>query len=370
MKLPPPKPRNFGLDLLRVLAMAGILFSHSTVFKIPGLEPPPYPVQEVSAVFFVMIFFALSGYLFGEGCFRNEEGFSFGRHFLRRAIRILPVYYAALISTWLINHRESPIPWRCFFLIQNYKEKALGFMPVAWSLCVEEWSYLILALVFLLLTLIRVPKDKRMLIAAAALIAVSILVRIVTVCRDPFVNYDFGIRKQTFSSMDSFGYGILAAWLERKQPAWYRRFFGALPGLLIGGILIGLSAWGFTGLSLGNEPGIPVKIFGFTGFAVGALCLVLVLKDLSLFRHRFFTCAQIPNAFLSKLTYPLYLIHFQFYIKWSNYCQYQGIVQRGEYILRAIGETLLWSLIVHLVMEIPLEFVRKKLAHKRTMRTE
>ena len=367
MRFPQTKPRNFGMDLLRVLAMAGILFSHSTVFKIPGLEPPPYPVQEVSAVFFVMIFFALSGYLFGAAYYRNEKDFSFGRHFLRRSIRILPVYYVALISTWLINQREIAIPWRCFFLIQNYNELELGFMPVSWSLCVEEWSYVILALLFLLLSLLRIPKEKRMLLAALLLIAASLIYRVTAVCRDPYVSYDAGIRKQTFAMMDSFAYGILAAWVEKKHPQWYRRFFGALPGLLIAVALIGLSAWGFTGLSLGNEPGIPTKILGFTGFSVGALCLVLVVKDAPLFQRRFFTYAQIPNAFLSKLTYPLYLIHFQFYIKWSNFCQYQGIVLRRDYILRAIAEALLWAVIVHIVLEIPLELARKKLSQKHNM---
>lgn len=352
--------RNIGMDIARILAMCGVLFSHTTVYKIAELDPPPYPLENLSGYVSVFVFFVLSGYLFGAGFFKKPEEFSVPRHFLKRMLRILPVYYLALFFTWYMNGWEGRIPIRCFFLLQNYKPKALSFMPVAWSLCVEEWTYVILALVFLLLGLNKkLSKDRRMIIAALLLIIASHVVRLIIVIRDPSVAFDEGIRKQTFASMDSFGYGILAAALEKKKPELFRKFFYGPKTLLFFAGCFALAAFGFYWIITGQSNGPLTKIFGFTLYAFAALFLVLFLKGC-------FEKVKVPAipatvvGFCSALTYPLYLIHFQYYIKWSNFCRYQGIVIRGEYIARAILSALLWALIVHVVLEIPLGILRKK----------
>ncbi len=352
--------RNIGMDIARILAMSGVLFGHTTVYKIAELDPPPYPIEDMVAYVSVFVFFVLSGYLFGAGFFKKPEEFSVPRHFLKRMLRILPVYYLALFFTWYMNGWEGKIPIKCFFLLQNYKPKALSFMPVAWSLCVEEWTYVLLAFVFLLLGLCKkLSGDKRMLLAALLLIITSHVIRVIIVIRDPSVAFDAGIRKQTLASMDSFGYGILAAALEKRKPEFFRKTFHGPMALLLSVACIALAVPGFYDLLYEKNDGPFAKVFGFTLFALGALFLVLFLKGC-------FEKVKVPAipaavvGFCSALTYPLYLIHFQYYIKWSNFCRYQGIVVRGEYIARAILSALLWALIVHVVLEIPLGILRKK----------
>lgn len=94
--MPAPKSTgeySFILDCLRVLAMLGVLAVHVTAFF-------PFP-EIVSNVFAfgrrgVQVFFALSAYLGCSYFFRPNGGTL--AYYKRRALRILPTYYAAIIA--------------------------------------------------------------------------------------------------------------------------------------------------------------------------------------------------------------------------------------------------------------------------------
>ena len=88
--------RSLILDYLRVLAMAGVLVVHcSQQFSVP---PQIYNILR-SGAFCVQIFFVISGYL---ACFyfaRPEA--SIANYYKKRALRILPTYYAAIIAAMI-----------------------------------------------------------------------------------------------------------------------------------------------------------------------------------------------------------------------------------------------------------------------------
>lgn len=130
--------RNFGLDLLRALAIAGVFLAHGVTVLAPlGIG--------------VDLFFVLSGFLIGRIYFRwrHEGRFSLGRFWIERWWRTLPPYLAALglfalAEQWIPS---NPVNWHYLLFLQNFTG-ITGFGP-SWSLCVEEHFYLMLPLLAL-----------------------------------------------------------------------------------------------------------------------------------------------------------------------------------------------------------------------------
>jgi peptidoglycan/LPS O-acetylase OafA/YrhL len=131
--------RNFGLDLLRAAAIAGVFLGHA-VGALARLTT------------FLDLFFVLSGFLIGRVYFQSRKDGSFSpwKFWLSRWWRTLPPYYAALIFfalSILWDPKGAPIDWKYLFFLQNFSG-IKGFFP-SWSLCVEEHFYLVLPLLAL-----------------------------------------------------------------------------------------------------------------------------------------------------------------------------------------------------------------------------
>lgn len=114
--------RSLVLDYLRVLAMVGVLVVHcSQQFPVP---PQIYSILR-SGAFCVQIFFVISGYL---ACFyfaRPEA--TIANYYKKRALRILPTYYAAIFAAMLYVEFATPgydadtlhLGWLRYFLGLN-----------------------------------------------------------------------------------------------------------------------------------------------------------------------------------------------------------------------------------------------------------
>ncbi len=94
----------------------------------------------------VDLFFVLSGWLIGGLYWREMKAFSgvgVLRFWVRRWMRTLPPYFAALLLSWLAVSaaRAEPFDWRYLVFLQNYYER-IPFFLVSWSLCIEEHFYL------------------------------------------------------------------------------------------------------------------------------------------------------------------------------------------------------------------------------------
>ncbi len=144
MKTQPTANRNFGLDLLRAGAIAGVFLVHEvTLTGIPILSALGAGVD---------LFFVLSGFLVGRIYFRSSSGpdFSPWRFWRSRWLRTIPPYLAALCLYYLADRvllqpPQPALPWYYWLFLQNYLGMT-GFGP-SWSLCVEEHFYLVLPLV-------------------------------------------------------------------------------------------------------------------------------------------------------------------------------------------------------------------------------
>ena len=240
------KPRVFGLDFLRALAIFFVVHGHGrhflsgTTFDFIVGAPLPHGVD---------IFFVLSGFLIGRTVLRAADEHagsaylrSTFRLYLRTALRILPNYMVllaanyALVATGVIegNFDSKPL-WRFATLTQNLFTPFYDFFWESWSLPVQWWFYLCFPLLVLLFR--RWGGLKAALLSALMVIAASLLYRIHVA--DQAVDYfwwDVWVRKTVAARSDSIYYGVLAACLCRYAPdLWHRCRWWCLAA---GGVLL------------------------------------------------------------------------------------------------------------------------------------
>lgn len=149
---PPGEPRFPALDGMRALAALSVLVFHAGAasFYNPHGTFGGLTARGDAGV---TIFFLLSGFLlyrpFVAARLQGRDGPSTARFYRRRALRILPAYWLALVvlSLWpgLSGDPLSAGGWRYFLFLQNLSPDTVqqGIGP-AWTLCVEVSFYLLL----------------------------------------------------------------------------------------------------------------------------------------------------------------------------------------------------------------------------------
>lgn len=215
------------LDGLRGFAVLAVLVSHTMPAVRPVLNP---------GVFGVRLFFVLSGFLITGILLRARAQVTAGqesaRHvffafYVRRFLRIFPLYYAVLLGAALLDlpHVRETFFWNLTYL-SNYFIAARGEWPGQpvnhlWSLAVEEQFYLAWPAVVLF-----TPR-RWLLPLLLTVIALGPLCRVVLIVLTR--NY-IPTQLVTFSCMDSLGTGALLAFLyqagSRAEQA--RRWLGRL----------------------------------------------------------------------------------------------------------------------------------------------
>ncbi|MEA2443752.1 MAG: hypothetical protein QOJ12_1044 [Thermoleophilales bacterium] len=143
-------------DSLRAIAALSVLGFHAAYFAGDGIYGATTFRQLANRLDVgVTIFFLISGFLlyrpFVRARLNGEPMPRLGGYLWRRALRIAPAYWVALIvvTVWLGLHgvfTQSGIP-RYFGFAQIYDaQTALGGIGQAWTLCVEVTYYLFLPL--------------------------------------------------------------------------------------------------------------------------------------------------------------------------------------------------------------------------------
>lgn len=150
------QPRIPGLDALRALAVFLVLADHSG-------WAGPFGLPLFDGGFGVMLFFVLSGFLITRGLLAElgkSNSIDLGRFYLRRAARLLPVFYVyVLIGLLLLTLAHRPVPWGAIWsssaYVINYYQAFTGaashYLSHCWSLAVEEQFYMLWPLGLLLI---------------------------------------------------------------------------------------------------------------------------------------------------------------------------------------------------------------------------
>src|SRR3984885_11738011 len=146
------------LDAVRGLAVLSVLLHNTDV-------DPAFPLGFIAAngwmgvdLFFVLSGFLITGILVDT---KNSDGY-FRNFYVRRCLRIWPLYYSLLFFMFVIVRFlsqsefqavvQTSSPWWAFPLfLQNFllpiSTNAAGPLGVTWSLAIEEQFYLVWPLV-------------------------------------------------------------------------------------------------------------------------------------------------------------------------------------------------------------------------------
>ena len=223
--------RVAGLDLVRCVAILSVVVGHywPVYERFPGLAPLRF-----LGVVGVEIFFVLSGFLIGgilirqaaelgdrQGGFRLRDAPSF---WLRRWFRTLPNYILFFVIFFVFDEPWTKDNWgawalSAFFLQNLFIDLSAGSFGVAWSLCVEEWLYLVLPLVLAAFTSRTKNPERSALYGALVLVIVPTLLRFTTIGKP----WDLGVRHIVIYRIDAIAYGVLLAYLARYRSHFFER---------------------------------------------------------------------------------------------------------------------------------------------------
>lgn len=289
------------LDALRAIAVAGVMLHHFW-FATQELALGSRGVR----LFFVLSGFLITGILLNARR-RVETGaqsrlFALRQFYLRRTLRIFPVFYLTLAVTWLLGVAEvrDGLFWHMGYL-SNYYFATLAQWPGTtshlWSLAVEEQFYLFWPALMLCL-----PR-RWLLPTILGMILLGPLFRLWAVMADLNWVARFTV---TAASFDSLGLGALLAYATQSRQAavggWRRSLaaaglYLALPvniALLIFDWPAGWRLWEIT--------------FGDTLWAL--FCVWLVSKAKQGFGGGVGALLEArPVVYLGKISYGVYVYH-------------------------------------------------------------
>ena len=305
------------LDGIRGIALLAVLLSHGGPYiHRSSLTSKLFVYAMIPGWSGVELFFVLSGFLITGILLKTKVANNyFSSFYVRRFLRIFPIYYFVLTLGLLIAPHNSW--WNSmlpplektriayYFYVQNWPIfwNHTNFLPISlfghfWSLAVEEQFYLIWPLVIWLL-----PESGILWLCTAGLV-VALPLRIYMV---HLYAEDFTAMALTTSRMDGLLVGaMLAIFLRRGQIPLRRIYFM----LATGGIIIGyIAAFHHTEL-IGTYLYMPT--IGITGFALMAGGLLALSQHPIQWLHRILTMNWLRTT--GKYSYGMYIYHVPIYL--------------------------------------------------------
>ena len=297
--------RIIGLDLLRSLAILWVVYGHG-LWILPESYHQIYHKLYLINLDGVSIFFMLSGFLIGGILLKIIHYKDLGRKelfdfWMRRWFRTIPTYFVLLISLWLYYQFIGiSIPIRdllhYFTFTQNFYSSHPDFFPEAWSLAVEEWFYLLFPFLYFLFYQWSKQKDILFLFITLLFILFPLVLRIVKY--EPglaITEFDLEFRKIVLLRLDSIMYGVLAAYLHFKKPAFWEKY--KFHFLYVGIAFL---------ILLKVKSGTWVRFYSPLAFNIESIILFCFLPFLSNYKT---TKLKIPRCFNHFHQY-----HFLFYV--------------------------------------------------------
>lgn len=296
-----------GLDALRTLAVLLVVCGHtaSSYTEMGGQQTFLTWCARVGWTG-VDLFFVLSGYLIGKQLWREltrDGSIDFWRFFLRRGLRIWPLYFFFLAFVAVaLGRGDLPFGrgWSDMVFLTNYVNQ--GIVMGSWSLCTEEQFYLLAPLV-LIVTASRIRSlagYRRLLWIGIAGLPVLRGVAWWRLTGDFSLHDPLLFKQQLYEPIHSHCDGLLMGLILSNLAA--ERRGGERQASLTSGLALLVSAC----LLMFALRAIQREVFNFTGLA-------LVLGVLVTLALRAGTSGGIPQAspfyWLSRLSYGMYLNH-------------------------------------------------------------
>lgn len=240
MNITATKHRIFGLDLMRAVAITAVVLGHLPVLESFSAGSLFTELLKLSAFWGVEIFFVLSGFLIGRILINTALQNGFGKpqllNFLkRRWMRTLPNYFLVLLINillgWVIGFDLSGA-WRYFVFTQNLWQNQIGFFTESWSLSVEEWAYLLLALSIWGVFVFKRKRLKHRLLGCLVFLWVLFVAsKAYYFFYNPEQDWNLALKSVVIYRIDAIITGVLFAW----GSVFSARFFPEIKSVLADG---------------------------------------------------------------------------------------------------------------------------------------
>ena len=314
----PMTSRIPALDGVRAVAALLVMFFH---FSLANQLPEAIKKLSSLGQTGVDLFFVLSGFLITRILVSSRSSpYYFSHFYIRRALRIMPLYYLFLMLWFFVRPVLFSIP-TAPFLQQVWSWLFLENIPLTftaiptqgpnpyWSLAVEEHFYLLWPM---LVYALPHRSLKGMLLA---IIFLSPAVRML------FLAHGWGVYYFTFTRIDSLAFGALVAVIYNEYLLQWHHFRWVVRVLLTGlPVLLVLLFIRYSGSHAGW---LQVLKLSLTPFCFALLMVFLLIDQSSLALRRVFTWNWM--RWLGRISYGLYIFH-GLVFEAVDHCEHSGNV--------------------------------------------
>jgi peptidoglycan/LPS O-acetylase OafA/YrhL len=296
--------RSASLDFLRGAAAFAVAIPHYLTANAPF-----QPFAEAFAIASVEVFFVLSGFVLAPQIVDwvvDKPWRNLGVFLARRWMRTIPPYVVALVVIAVLTGNLITADFvRYLFYVQNLFSSAnhIDFYPVAWSLAVEEWFYVLFAPALFLVARLLGRRDRRLEATFAILVVLAVAALRFSVAPH---DWDLNVRRVTLFRIDSIVWGfLLYLALERRAPlaldAGRRRL-----GALLAALAISIPAELLVAmLALGGVRSAQ-QAFPYVSAVFGMILVGAFWRADGVFRGRIFRSV---SFYLGRVSYSVYLFH-------------------------------------------------------------
>lgn len=301
------------LDTIRGIAVLGVFSLHAFYWQYAGLSFGPWASRFMSAtqpgwmgvnLFFVLSGFLITGILLDS---RNKPHF-YRRFYTRRALRILPAYYALLILLLLLRSSSAPFVGLSFVYLANMTSffgVVCDYGPL-WSLAVEEHFYILWPAV------VHKVATRQLFAISAAIVVITPVLRGASFA----LGHRDGLDWYTWFVADGLAAGSLLAIVLRssikRQKVWTLCWvlFGSASLLMVAGRPFGIT-------TRSRLLGASLQYTTINMMCASILLLFLLIGTGP--AKRYVNLA--PLRFLGYLSYGLYLDHLLAFRIYDRLCR-------------------------------------------------
>jgi peptidoglycan/LPS O-acetylase OafA/YrhL len=292
-----------ALDMLRGLAAVAVMVPHYFLF----VSKEASGTWEAMSAPGVEVFFLLSGFVLGPQiilCAERRDLNTLATFLARRWMRTIPPYLVALIAISIIFSGTTRTAdfLRYATYTQNlfFEANRHDYFPVAWSLSVEEWYYVIFPPIAIAFAA-TIRRRSAYVIAVIAFIAAITVIR--TMFGDLSPGWGENVRRVVVFRIDSIAYGFLLYLAVRDRAIVRRkgRWLAAVAFLATGALLIFINV---TIVDAGFPSLRAAQPFASAAFGASAVLFFASIDGLAAP-----SWARSAMSFAGRVSYPIYLFH-------------------------------------------------------------